>query len=69
MKQSSIMYGLKMKRKAYSVIFIANTRQFFLKELPIYDNPLHSISALNFAKALFKDIITPDFLHKASKLQ
>lgn len=61
-KQNSRMHGLKMRKKtAYCVIFIINTGQFSLKELPIYDNPLHSVSALNFAKALFKDIITFDF--------
>lgn len=48
-------------KNAHFVIFIINTGQFSLKELPIYDNPLHSISALNFAKALFKDIVSLDF--------
>lgn len=48
-------------------MFIINAGQFSLKELPIYDNPLHSISALNFAKALFKDVISLDFWHKDSK--
>ena len=52
---------LKMKKNSYFVIFIINTGQFSLKELPIYGNPLHSISALNFAKAIFKDIISLDF--------
>ena len=47
-------------KRAYCVVFI-NTGQFSVKELATYDNPLHSISALNFAKALFKDIITFDF--------
>lgn len=58
---------LKWKKNAYFVMFIINAGQFSLKELPIYDNPLHSISALNFAKALFKDVISLDFWHKDSK--
>lgn len=62
------MCGLKVKKKkrAYCVVFI-NTGQFSVKELATYDNPLHSVSALNFAKALFKDIITFDFLVQVFK--
>lgn len=54
------MYELKINN-AYFVIFIIKTGQYSLKELPVYDNPLISISALNFAKALFKGIISLDF--------
>lgn len=52
-----------------NIMSFINTGQFSQKKLAIYDNPLRSVSAFNFAKVPFMEFCLTCFLVQGFELQ